>query len=63
MICNLRMEAHSRRDNLLIEGVKEKDKESYADTEMNVHRIFKDILKCEDIVRAHRLGQYNVHNK
>jgi ribA/ribD-fused uncharacterized protein len=64
----LRMEAHSRRDNLLIEGVKDKDKENYADTEMKVHRIFKDILKCEDfesknIVRAHRLGQYNDHSK
>ncbi len=64
----LKMEAHSRGDNLLIEGWKYKEREIYAETENIVLYIIKDRLGIKDIdtkgnIRAHRLGQYKKNNK
>ncbi len=64
----LKIEAHSRHDNLLIEGCKDKERENYAETENKVSNIIKDRVGIQDfdsksIIRAHRLGQYKKNNK
>ncbi len=64
----LKMEAHSRHDNVLIEGCNDKERGNYAETENIVLNIIKDRLGIKDFdtkstIRAHRLGQYKKKRK
>ena len=51
------LEDHSRRNNLRIDGIKEKDGESWEGCEAEVEKLFRQKLDTEDkiiIERAHR---------
>ena len=51
------LEDHSRRNNLRIDGIKEKDGESWEGCEAEVEKLFRQKLDIEDkiiIERAHR---------
>ena len=53
----LLLEDHSRRNNLRINGIKEKVGESWEDCEAEVEKLFREKLDIEDkiiIERAHR---------
>ena len=55
------LHARSMHDNILISGIEESDKESWADTETKVVSFLKDELKIEDadasmLERVHRIG-------
>ncbi len=58
----VRIESQSRKDNLLIDGIEESDKENCA---LKLQHVFTNIMKLEDvqkinIVRCHRLGEKRV---
>lgn len=54
------LEAQSRRNNLVFEGLKETDGESWSDTELKVKDVLKEKLQIQqdvEIERAHRVGR------
>ena len=56
----IELENRSRRNNLRIDGLKENDRETWADCEEKVKALFKwrlNIQKAIQIERAHRSGK------
>ena len=60
-----RQEQRSRRDNIILYNIPEKDGETFEDSEQKfietVKEVLPNLLECKDIKRAHRIGKPAPH--
>ena len=57
----IELEDRSRRNNLRVDGIKERPKETWEDYENELHTLFKESLGIEEeiaIERAHRVKNF-----